>query len=68
MAAAEVADDQKSLEKSVQDDQKKSRDLTDLVTDGKNAKTLTCERCGSKVLLPGFGTHVVKEVSYVALN
>ena len=67
MATAEVAADGKSVEKSDENNPSQSRDLSDLVIDGKNSKTLTCERCGSKVLLPGFAVYVNKEVSLMWL-
>ncbi|XP_796474.3 guanine nucleotide exchange factor MSS4 [Strongylocentrotus purpuratus] len=39
-----------------------TRDMTELIKDGKNAKSIVCERCNSKILLPGVAEFVTKEI------
>lgn len=42
---------------------KKSSERSDLVSDdGKNSKSVLCQRCGSKVLCPGMAVFAEKEV------
>ncbi|TKS71496.1 guanine nucleotide exchange factor MSS4 [Larimichthys crocea] len=42
---------------------KESTDRSDLVSeDGKNSKSVVCQRCGSKVLCPGMAVLVEKEL------
>lgn len=42
---------------------RKSTDRSDLVSeDGKNSKSVVCQRCGSKVLCPGMAVFAEKEV------
>lgn len=43
---------------------KNGTDRSDLVSeDGKNIKSVLCQRCGSKVLCPGMAAFAEKEVS-----
>lgn len=50
------------MDKNQQD--KDSTDRSDLVSeDGKNIKSVLCQRCGSKVLCPGMAAFAEKEVS-----
>ena len=47
---------------------KESSDRSDLVSvDGKNSKSVLCQRCGSKVLCPGMAVFAEKEVGCEAL-
>nr|XP_054748728.1 guanine nucleotide exchange factor MSS4-like [Lytechinus pictus] len=38
------------------------QDISELIKDGKNAKTIMCERCNSKILLPGVAEVATKEI------
>ncbi|XP_072168703.1 guanine nucleotide exchange factor MSS4-like [Diadema setosum] len=50
-------DDEKHAEEA-----ESTRDLSVLLDDGKNSRTLLCERCGSKMLLPGLAEFVTKDI------
>lgn len=39
-----------------------TRDMAELIKDGKNANSILCERCNSKILLPGVAELVTQEV------
>lgn len=47
-------------------DQDRSSDRTELVSeDGKNTKSVVCQRCGSKVLCPAMAVFTEKEVCLI---
>lgn len=49
-----------------QEGSKESSDQTELVSeDGKNTKSVLCQRCGSKVLCPDMAMFTEKEVCWI---
>lgn len=50
-------------------DSKEGADRSELVSEeGKNIKSVLCQRCGSKVLCPGMAVFSEKEVLFIAIK